>query len=179
MSRIGKKEIVLPAKTEGSISGHNFSVKGPLGEMSRDIDDKLELSIADNTIRLKPKKEDDDEAAVLWGTYASHVSNMVRGVSSGFEKNLLIEGIGFRVENKGDKLVFALGFSHPVEVPIPQGIKALVEKNAITISGIDKELVGSFAAHIRSLKKPEPYKGKGIRYKDEVVKIKQGKKTTA
>jgi large subunit ribosomal protein L6 len=117
------------------------------------------------------------ESRALWGTYGSHIANMVAGVNKPFEKKLILEGIGYKSEVKGDKIVFALGFSHPVEVLIPSGIKVTAEKNNITVSGIDKEEVGKFTANIRALKKPEPYKGKGMRYADEVVKRKQGKKS--
>src|SRR3989344_1650313 len=117
------------------------------------------------------------ESMALWGTYVSHISNMIKGVNKQFVKKLVVEGIGFKVDLKGEKLVFALGFSHPVEVSVHQGISASVEKNVITISGVSKELVGEFTARLRDLKKPEPYKGKGVRYEEEVVKIKQGKKS--
>ncbi len=115
-------------------------------------------------------------ARALWGTYASHIRNMVSGVNTPFVKKLQIEGIGFKAELNGKNLKLALGFSHPVIVAIPEGVAAVVEKNIVTISGADKESVGQFAASVRALKKPEPYKGKGIRYEGEVVRQKQGKK---
>jgi large subunit ribosomal protein L6 len=176
MSRIGKKGIAIPDKTEISLQETILKVKGPLGELSLEVDPNLNFTVADNMITISPKTES-LEANALWGTYTSHVTNMVKGVNTPFQKKLFLEGIGYRVEVKGDKMVFALGFSHPVEVPIPDGIKVVVEKNAITISGIDKASVGGFAARIRDLKKPEPYKGKGLRYEGEVIKIKQGKKS--
>jgi large subunit ribosomal protein L6 len=117
------------------------------------------------------------EAQALWGTFNSHISNMVAGVNKAFEKKLILEGIGFKSEVRGDKIVFALGFSHSVEVVIPATLKVTADKNNITISGADKEEVGSFAAKLRSLKKPEPYKGKGMRYSDEIIRRKQGKKS--
>ena len=113
----------------------------------------------------------------LWGTYSSHIQNMVKGVATPFAKKLILEGIGYKSEVKGSNLVMALGFSHQVIVPVPEGLKVTAEKNIITTTGADKELVGSFAAKVRSLKKPEPYKGKGMRYEGEVIKRKQGKKT--
>jgi large subunit ribosomal protein L6 len=113
----------------------------------------------------------------LWGTYASHIKNMIKGVETPYQKKLILEGVGFKSEVKGKTFNFALGFSHPIIVSIPEGIVATAEKNNITISGVDKELVGSFTAAIRALKKPEPYKGKGMRYENEVIRRKQGKKT--
>jgi len=176
MSRIGKKALVLPPKTEVNLSGSLLSVKGPLGEISRDLHALVVGTVENGSITLAPK-DDSLESNALWGTYASHLVNMVQGVTVGFTKKLFLEGIGYKVEVKGDKVVLALGFSHPVEVMIPAGIKVVIEKNAIIVSGIDKEKVGQFAARLRDLKKPEPYKGKGIRYDGEVVKIKQGKKS--
>ena len=176
MSRIGKKGIILPEKTEFKVSDGMISVKGPLGELSRPLHPVIEVTLEGNNITLKPRKET-LESRALWGTYASHISNMVAGVNKPFEKKLILEGIGYKSEVKGDKIVFALGFSHPVEVMIPSGLKVTAEKNNITVSGSDKELVGSFAANLRALKKPEPYKGKGMRYDDEVIARKQGKKS--
>ena len=111
-----------------------------------------------------------------WGTVASHLSNMIEGVTEGFTKKLIIEGVGYRAETSGNKLVMQLGYSHPVEMQIPEGVAVEVEKNEITVSGTDKEAVGQFAANIRAKRKPEPYKGKGIRYSDEIIRRKEGKK---
>ena len=176
MSRIGKRIIEIPEKTEVKLTEGNLTVKGPQGELSRKFRKEIAINIDGNTVTLLPKKET-NESRALWGTYASHITNMINGVNTLFSKKLIIEGIGYKVENKGNVLVFNLGFSHPIEVDIPEGINVLVEKNNLTISGINKEFVGQFCAYIRSLKKPEPYKGKGIRYSDEVVRRKQGKKT--
>jgi large subunit ribosomal protein L6 len=176
MSRIGKKPITIPANTEVRVEKGRVVVKGSLGELSRDVRSDIEVSVADNTVSLVPKATS-LEAQALWGTYASHITNMIQGVNTPFSRKLSLEGIGFKVEVRGEKLAMSLGFSHPVEVVIPKGITVTVEKNIITISGIDKEMVGQFSARIRSLKKPEPYKGKGMRYEGEVVKIKQGKKS--
>jgi large subunit ribosomal protein L6 len=175
MSRIGKRIINIPEKTEISLAGNSVVVKGPLGELKRIVSPVIEVKINGNEVTLEPKRLT-LESRALWGTYGSHIKNMVEGVNKPFEKKLILEGIGFKSEVRGDKIVFALGFSHPVEVAIPQGLKVTAEKNNITISGIDKELVGGFAAQIRALKKPEPYKGKGMRYSDETIKRKQGKK---
>jgi large subunit ribosomal protein L6 len=176
MSRIGKKLITLPEKTEITVSDSVVSVKGPLGELSRPLHPVIGVKVEGNTVTVERKKET-QESNALWGTYASHITNMVSGVNKPFEKKLVLEGIGYKSEVKGDKIVFALGFSHPVEVMIPAGLKVIAEKNNITISGSDKEMVGAFAAKIRALKKPEPYKGKGMRYHDEVIARKQGKKS--
>ncbi|OHB09707.1 MAG: 50S ribosomal protein L6 [Candidatus Zambryskibacteria bacterium RIFCSPLOWO2_12_FULL_45_14] len=176
MSRIGKKVIILPEKTELKVSGDLVSVKGPLGELSRTLHPVIEVKINGREVTVNPKKIT-LESRALWGAYASHITNMILGVNKLFEKKLILEGIGFKSEVKGSKIVLALGFSHPVEVPIPEGLKVTAEKNIITISGRDKELVGQFTARLRSLKKPEPYKGKGMRYDTEIIRRKQGKKS--
>ena len=184
MSRIGKKIITLPEKTEIKVSDGSVSVKGPMGELTRALHPIIEVRVLGNTVTLHPRKMT-LESRALWGTYASHITNMVSGVNKPFEKKLILEGIGFKSEVKGDpsntsgqaKIVMALGFSHPVEVPITEGLKVTAEKNVITISGPNKEDVGQFAARLRALKKPEPYKGKGMRYSDEVIRRKQGKKS--
>lgn len=176
MSRIGKKIIAIPDKTEVTHSSGVISVKGPLGSLSKKLKPEIEITIGANEITLVPKHIT-LESRALWGTYASHIVNMIEGVTTPFVKKLIIEGIGYKSEVKGDKLVLALGFSHPVSVPIPKELKVTAEKNIITVTGIDKEVVGEFVASVRSLKKPEPYKGKGIRYEGEKIKRKQGKKT--
>lgn len=176
MSRVGKQQINIPAKTEVSLKDGNFTVKGPKGELVRHFKDNVEITIADNLITLLPKRNDGFTKA-LWGTYASHISNMVQGVNTPFSKKLIIEGIGFKAEVKGSDLHLALGFSHPIIVPIPKSLTVIHEKGTLTISGINKDEVGGFAADIRALKKPEPYKGKGIRYDNEVIRRKQGKKS--
>ncbi len=175
MSRIGKKIITLPEKTEINVSGGSVSVKGPLGVLTRPLHPVIEIKISGNEVSVLPKKMT-LESRALWGTYASHLTNMVSGVNKPFEKKLILEGIGFKSEVKDDKILLALGFSHPVTVSIPVGLKVTAEKNVITISGSDKEEVGQFASKLRSWKSPEPYKGKGMRYSDEVIKRKQGKK---
>lgn len=176
MSRIGKKIIAIPKGTEVSNSDGVFSVKGPLGTLTKKFKQDIEITIDTENVTLVPKRETLENKA-LWGTYASHIMNMIAGVTTPYVKKLIIEGIGYKSEVKGDNLVLALGFSHPVNVPIPKTLKVTAEKNIITATGIDKEVVGEFVASVRSLKKPEPYKGKGIRYEGEVVKRKQGKKT--
>lgn len=177
MSRIGKKEIVLNDKTEAILNSGTFVVKGPKGTLEKTFRSDVSINIEGKIIKLSISKIN-KQTRSLWGTYGSHIKNMIKGVNSGYEKKLILEGVGFKSQVVGDKLVMALGFSHPVEVLIPKGLEVKAEKNLITFSGIDKELVGSFSAKIRALKKPEPYKGKGFRYENEIIRRKQGKKTT-
>jgi len=176
MSRIGKKGILVPEKTEATFSAGVFSVKGPKGSLERSFRPDINIEVKGKEISLTVPKET-NQIKALWGTYASHIKNMVKGVNEGFEKKLILEGVGYKSQVNGNKLVLALGFSHPVEVEIPDGLTVKAEKNVVTFSGIDKELVGSFTAKIRDLKKPEPYKGKGFHYFDEVIRRKQGKKS--
>lgn len=176
MSRIGKQIIEIPANVKVTQSGDTLTVVGPKGTLSRTFRDDITITLAGNTITLNIKRNDKFSKS-LWGTYASHIKNMIKGVETPYQKKLILEGVGFKSEVKGKELHFALGFSHPVIVKLPEGIVATAEKNNITITGIDKELVGSFTAGIRALKKPEPYKGKGMRYENEVIRRKQGKKT--
>jgi len=178
MSRIGKQQLNLPAKTDIVRDGVCLTVKGPLGELTREFPHKeIDIVVENGTVSFVQKK-DTPFTRALWGTYASHVKNMIDGVNKPYEKKLIVEGVGFKADVKGDEIVMALGFSHPVIVKIPKGITASSEKNTITLSSIDKELIGRFAAKVRALKKPEPYKGKGIRYDGEVIRRKQGKKSS-
>ena len=176
MSRIGKKGIVIPDKTEIKMEAGVVYVKGPKGSLERAFRNDIKIVIGDKEVSLSLAKVNNQTKA-LWGTYASHIKNMVKGVNEGFEKKLVLEGVGYKSQVIGNKLVLALGFSHPVEIEIPPGLTIKAEKNIVTISGIDKELVGSWSAKIRALKKPEPYKGKGFHYDNEVVRRKQGKKS--
>lgn len=176
MSRIGKKQIMIPKTVKVTKDGNSISVSGPKGSLKKIFMDDISINILPDMVTLDIKRNDKFSKS-LWGTYASHIINMIKGVETPFEKKLILEGVGFKSEVKGKEFHFALGFSHPVVVKIPEGITATAEKNNISISGIDKELVGSFSASIRALKKPEPYKGKGMRYSDEVIRRKQGKKT--
>lgn len=177
MSRVGKQIISLPDGVTATTNGSSFSVKGPKGELSRDFNTKLiTIKIEDGVISFS-MNEETIQSRAMWGTVASHVKNMVDGVTTGFTKKLILEGVGFKSAVVGDSLDLALGFSHPVKMPIPTGLTVTAEKNNITVSGIDKELVGSFTAKIRGMKKPEPYKGKGFRYDNEVIRRKQGKKS--
>lgn len=176
MSRIGKQKLIIPSGTEVNLSGSTLSVKGPKGALTRDFKDDVKIKIENSEITFEPKSLNDKKIIALWGTYASHVKNMIEGVNNGFSKVLILEGVGFKSEVSGNTLNLALGFSHPVKINIPTGLTVTAEKNNITISGIDKELVGSFSASVRAMKKPEPYKGKGFRYNNEVIRRKQGKK---
>ena len=174
MSRLAKKPIAIPKGVTVTASNGRVTVKGPKGELSREFRPIIGIEVGADTLVLTPKSSS-KETRALWGTYASHIKNMIAGVSTPFEKKLIIDGIGFKADVRGKDIVLGLGFSHPVTLPIPEGIEAKSEKGLITISGINKELVGSFSAAIRDLKRPEPYKGKGIRYADEYVRRKAGK----
>lgn len=176
MSRIGKKIITIPEKTEISISDKTVTVKGPLGTLSSTFHSDVKVEKTDKGVSVSIPRATPKTAA-LWGTVASHINNMITGVTKGFTKKLILEGIGYKVDVKGNQLVMALGFSHPVNLDIPEGLKMTAEKGIMTITGINKDLLGQFAASIRDLKKPEPYKGKGIRYENEVIRRKQGKKS--
>ncbi len=178
MSRLGKKPINIPSGVEVKEEKHEIIVKGPKGTLSLPLSYDLEMEIGDNQITIK-KLGKTKKAAAMWGTTVRLLENMIKGVVDGFEKKLELNGVGFRMAVKGNKLDLALGFSHPVEVTIPEGLSAQVEGNTLTISGIDKQKVGQFAAEIRALKPVEPYKGKGFKYDDEIVRRKEGKKAVA
>lgn len=175
MSRVGKQIISIPEKTDVSLVNGVLTVKGPKATLTRAFKTVISINIDGSNITLKPEKNDIATNA-LWGTYASHIINMIKGVTEGYTEKLILEGIGYKAEVTPKTLKMALGFSHPVEVTIPEGITITSEKGVVTIMGADKEAVGQFAAQIRALKKPEPYKGKGFRYEGEVIKRKQGKK---
>jgi len=175
MSRIGKKVITIPNGVEVVIENNLVSVKGPKGELKRVIRPEVKIVIENNEISVLPDKENKKTKA-LWGLSRALINNMVVGVSQGFEKKLQIEGVGYKANLEGDVLTLQLGFSHPVKVKAPEQVKFLVEKNIVTLSGIDIEKVTQTAAQIRKIKPPEPYKGKGIRYLGEEVKKKVGKK---
>ncbi|OHB19792.1 MAG: 50S ribosomal protein L6 [Parcubacteria group bacterium RIFCSPHIGHO2_01_FULL_56_18] len=178
MSRIGKLAINIPAGTEVSVTTDAIVVKGKLGTLSRATHPAVKVAVADGNASVEPANNT-RLAKALWGTYAAHVRNMINGVNTPFVKKLQVEGIGYKAELQGKNLKLTVGFSHPVLIAIPEGITALVEKNIITVSGADKDAVGQFTASVREVKKPEPYKGKGIRYEGEVVRQKQGKKAAA
>lgn len=176
MSRVGKQQLTIPANTEVSYANDTLTVKGPLGTLTKHLKDLVTITIENGMVTFA-QKGDDSFARAIWGTHASHVKNMIAGVNTAYVKKLILEGVGFKSEVKDGKLNLALGFSHPVHVTIPQGLTVTAEKNLVTVTGIDKELVGQFTASVRALKKPEPYKGKGFRYDNEVIRRKAGKKT--
>lgn len=180
MSRVGKQQLEIPAGTTVDFTDGVFTVKGPLGTLSKTFINDVIIKIENNIVSFTPAK-DEPFARALWGTYASHVKNMLAGVNTPYVRKLILEGVGFKSDVKpngsSSDLHLALGFSHPVVVSIPEGLTVTAEKNNVTVTGINKELVGSFTAKVRALKKPEPYKGKGFRYSDEVIRRKAGKKT--
>lgn len=175
MSRLAKKPVAVPQGVLVELKDHELKLKGPKGELGRKFPLEVNFEIRAGEIYVKPVKEIKGLSALL-GTSVRHLQNMVEGVTQGFEKKLELEGIGFKAEIRGKDLVLSLGFSHSIVVPAPKDISFSVEKNKITISGTDKETVGNTAAIIRSYKKPEPYKGKGIHYAGEIIRRKAGKK---
>jgi large subunit ribosomal protein L6 len=174
MSRVGKKPIPLPDKVEAKIEGALVKVKGPLGELTQLLPASMKLENKDKVLNLKLAEGGDD---AVYGAVRAQVANMVEGVSKGFSKLLEIHGLGFRAAQTGEKLTLSLGFSHPVEFPLPKGVKATLDAklNTVMLSGIDKALIGETAARIRGLRPPEPYKGTGIRYRGEHIVRKAGK----
>jgi large subunit ribosomal protein L6 len=175
MSRLAAQPIKIPKNVQVSFDTGTILIKGPKGELSRLFRKDVNLGVSDEEVSLTLPKET-ILAKALIGTYASHIKNMIKGVTEGFEKKLIIEGVGYRAAMEGNILVLSVGFSHQVKLEIPKDLSVTVEKNVIRIVGIDKELVGSFSSKIRMVKKPEPYKGKGIRYEGEIIRRKQGKK---
>ncbi len=178
MSRIGKQEILIPAGVEVIINGRNVEVKGPKGHLGMKARPEILIEKNDDRITFSPK-DDELETKAYWGLTRTLVNNMIEGVLKGFEKKLEINGVGFKARVEGEKLILDVGFSHSVEIDPPEGITFNVEKNIITVSGIDKELVGQISAKIRRVRPPEPYKGKGIKYVDEIIRRKVGKKAAA
>ncbi|MDD5289871.1 MAG: 50S ribosomal protein L6 [Patescibacteria group bacterium] len=175
MSRVGKKIIQIPDKVEVKVEAGLVMVKGPKGELTLKLHPAIGLELKDKEINMVVLQEEKYVSA-LWGTMRQLVNNMILGVTVGFKKELEINGVGYRASVSGKNLMLAVGYSHEVKFPIPDGIKISVDKNVITIEGNDKFLVGETAAQIKRVKKPEPYKGKGIRYLGEIIKIKAGKK---
>jgi large subunit ribosomal protein L6 len=176
MSRIGKKPIEIPQGVKVDVKPDAISVKGPKGSLTREMPTNVEIKVDDSQVTVV-RLSDGREHGAYQGLARALLANMVLGVTKGFEKKLQIEGVGYRVALQGKKLVFSLGYSHPVELDLPQGIEADVGEKGLmfSIRGADKELVGQVAATIRSFRPPEPYKGKGIRYADEKIRRKAGK----
>ena len=179
MSRIGKKLIAIPQGVKVEISEKEIKVSGPKGELKQAIHPEIKVETKDNNVFVSPKTELSKRGRGLWGLYRALISNMVTGVSKGFEKKLEIEGVGFKANVEADGLVLNLGFTNPIKIAKIPGVNFLVEKNLITVSGLDKERVGHIAALIRKQKKAEPYKGKGIKYQGERIRRKEGKKVVA
>jgi large subunit ribosomal protein L6 len=176
MSRVAKAPVSIPAGVEVTLSGQDIKVKGPLGELSRTINDLVSVSIEENEVKTIVAN-DHKTAWAQAGTARALINNMVNGVSKGFEKKLLLNGVGYRAKASGQVLNLALGFSHPVDHEIPAGITVETpSQTEVVLKGTDKQLVGQVAANIRAYRKPEPYKGKGIRYSDEIVRRKEAKK---
>ncbi len=176
MSRIGKNPVAVPDGVTVEISGQQVTAKGKLGELSATVVDEVEVIRDGSLIVLKPRN-DSIRAQKMWGTSRSVVDNLVRGVAEGFTRKLEINGVGYRAQVQGKDLVLQLGYSHEVRFPIPDGLSIeCPEQNRITLSGADKQKVGQAAAEIRGFRPPEPYKGKGIKYDDENIRRKEGKK---
>lgn len=174
MSRIGNKILTLPSNVTLTVDGNKVTVKGPKGELSTTVNDHITVEVNENQVVVK---RDNDNYKNFHGTANANIKNMIIGVSEGFEKKLEAVGVGYRFNLKGNNLVVTAGYSHPVEVSIPDGIKLEVPSNTeLFVRGADKQLVGEFAANVRKIRQPEPYKGKGIRYTDEHIIRKVGKK---
>jgi large subunit ribosomal protein L6 len=175
MSRVGKQQIQLPKGVEASVSGNSFTCKGGKGQLSVEIHPSQQIAVADGLVSVS-RKDDLKLSRAMHGTTRALVQNAVLGVSQGYQKQLEIQGVGYRVQQQGAKLVFNIGFCHPIEYQAPAGITfACPDQTHVTISGTDKQMVGQVAAELRAIRKPEPYKGKGIRYVGEAVRRKAGK----
>jgi len=187
MSRIGKKPIEILEGVEVKVEGNKVKVKGPKGELEKEFSPEMRIELKEGKVFVSPQAETPQEnqlatagrtkkTKALWGLTRALISNLILGVTNGFEKKLEIEGLGYRASTEEEGLILQVGFTHPVKIKSPAGIKFLVEKNIITVLGPDKELVGQIAAKIRKVRPPEPYKGKGIRYIGEQIRRKAGKR---
>ena len=175
MSRIGVKPIVVPAGVEVTVDGNVVTVKGPKGQLSQEINKNMSVELKDGMLTVS-RPDDERHNRGQHGLSRTLINNMIVGVTNGFEKKLQLVGVGYKAEKKGDTLVMSLGYSHPVEMKDPEGITTeCPSQTEVTVKGIDKALVGNYAANIRAWRKPEPYKGKGIKYADEVIRRKEGK----
>ncbi len=176
MSRVGNRKIIIPTDVTVTVDGNKVTVKGPKGELSTVINENITVNINENELTLTRKN---DAYKKFHGTANANINNMIIGVTKGFEKKLESVGVGYRFQLKGAQLVVTAGYSHPVNVDIPDEIKLEVPSNTeLFVRGVDKQLVGEFAANVRKIRKPEPYKGKGIRYTDEHIRRKEGKKAS-
>ena len=174
MSRIGKQPVAIPSGVEVKIAGEVINVKGPKGSISTPVEASLNYEVADGSVVIT-RKDESRVARAQHGLRRTLVANCIEGVSKGFSKTLEVNGVGYKVAVKGKNVELAVGFSHPVVMPLPEGIEAKAEGNKLTVSGIDKQLVGEFAATVRRVRPPEPYKGKGIKYDNEQIRRKAGK----
>lgn len=180
MSRIGRQPIIIPNGVGAEIKGNTIVITGPKGTLTQNFPRSVKVSKKENQIAVRVHNPENKEQRSLWGTYARLISNMITGVLQGYEKRLELVGVGFRASVKDNILVLNIGFANSIEFKIPPGIDIAVKDNTkVKVLGIDKQLVGETAARIRELRKPEPYKGKGIKYSDEVIRRKAGKKATA
>ena len=176
MSRIGKKAVAIPAGVTANIDNGTLNVKGPKGSLSMGLSDHIEYTVEDGSIAVKPTN-DSKQARSFWGMQRTLVSNLIEGVTEGYSKTLETSGVGYRAKAQGKKLKLELGFSHDVDLDVPEGLEVKTpDQTTVEISGIDKQAVGQFAAEIRKWRKPEPYKGKGIKYRGEYIFRKEGKK---
>lgn len=176
MSRIGKKDIIIPKGVDVKLSGDFVIVKGPKNELRQKFPKEVLINLEGEIVKVNVSNPENKEHRSLWGLFQRLITNMIKGVTEGYEKKLEMVGVGFKAAVLGKKLTLDVGFSHPVVFELPEGIEVIVDKNLfITIKGSDKQLVGETAARIRKIKKPEPYKGKGIRYVGEIIRRKAGK----
>jgi large subunit ribosomal protein L6 len=175
MSRVGKKPVVLPAGVTAEVKDQNLKIKGAKGELTLDVHPKVQVKLENNELIVSVAKPDNKQERALWGLFRALINNMVVGVTTGFTKVLEVNGVGYKAASSGTKLTLNLGYSHPIEMEVPKGLEVKVEKNTITITGADRQMVGQFAAVVRQQRPPEPYKGKGIKYSDETIRRKAGK----
>ena len=176
MSRIGKRPVAIPSGVTANIDGKTLSVKGPKGTLTMGLSDLIDYKVEDEGISVQPAN-DTQKARAFWGMQRTMVSNLVEGVTEGFSKTLQISGVGYRASTQGKKLKLQLGYSHDVDLDVPEGLAVQTpDQTTVIVSGIDKQKVGQFAAEIRRWRKPEPYKGKGIKYRGEYIFRKEGKK---
>lgn len=174
MSRIGKRPVAIPPKVEVQLKGTTISVKGPNGQLERTLNPKVAVKVENNEVTVE-RGDDSNEARSLHGLTRTLIGNMVRGVTDGYTRVLEINGVGYRAELRGSYIRFDLGYSHPIYFELPAGVKAEVKQTEVTLKSANKEALGQAAAKIRGLRKPEPYKGKGVKYKEEVIRRKAGK----
>jgi large subunit ribosomal protein L6 len=174
MSRIGKKPVTIPGGVQITLKGPSLAVKGPKGELKRELPEGVKVSVDKAAVSIA-RENDEPAIRARHGLVRALIQNMVEGVTKGFERKLEINGVGYKAEVAGDKLNMSLGFSHPIAYQLPKGITAKVDKNILVLAGIDRELLGQTAAKVRSFRPPEPYKGKGVKYLEEVIKRKVGK----